>query len=90
MTKRSTNVIKEYRNFLWLTDKNGKVLNQPEPGWDHAMDAIRYALTSMQRKERTDEKAVEEAAEAYAAFEPKSFEQEYGAELESSLSFINS
>ncbi len=49
------------------------------------MDAIRYALTSMQRKERTDEKAVEEAAEAYAAFEPKSFEQEYGAELESSF-----
>lgn len=47
VTKRSVNVIKEYRNFLWMTDKNGKVLNKPEAGWDHAMDAIRYAMSSM-------------------------------------------
>lgn len=47
VTKRSTNIIKEYRNYLWLTDKNGKVLNIPEGGFDHLMDAIRYAIVSL-------------------------------------------
>lgn len=44
VTKRSANIIKEYRNYLWETDKNGAILNVPESGYDHSMDAIRYAL----------------------------------------------
>ena len=44
VTKRSTNIIKEYRNYLWFIDKNGKVTNVPEEGFDHSLDAIRYAL----------------------------------------------
>lgn len=47
VTKRSTNLIKEYRNYLWLTDKDGKVLNEPTPGMDHALDAVRYAINSL-------------------------------------------
>lgn len=47
ITKRSVNVIKEYRNYMWQTDKNGKVLPEPEHTWSHSMDAIRYALQSM-------------------------------------------
>ena len=47
VTKRSINIIKEYRNYLWMIDKNGKVINQPEGGYDHTMDAIRYAITSI-------------------------------------------
>jgi hypothetical protein len=47
ITKRSTNTIKEYRNYMWLTDKEGKIINQPEPGNDHSMDALRYALQSL-------------------------------------------
>lgn len=47
MTKQSTNLIKEYRNYLWMTDKNGRILNEPEGGLDHAMDATRYALNSV-------------------------------------------
>jgi phage terminase large subunit len=47
MTKRSVNVIKEFRNYLWLTDKNGKILNEPDAGFDHSMDAIRYGLSSL-------------------------------------------
>lgn len=35
MTKRSVNIIKEYRNYLFQVDKNGKVLNDPEGGNDH-------------------------------------------------------
>ena len=46
MTKRSVNLIKEYRNYLWKTDKNGKIINQPEGGNDHLLDALRYALES--------------------------------------------
>lgn len=44
ITKSSINLIKEYRNYLWQTDKDGKVINTPEQGFDHLMDAIRYAL----------------------------------------------
>ena len=49
MTKRSVNVIREYRNYLWDTDKNGKILQVPESGFDHSMDAIRYGLVSLIR-----------------------------------------
>jgi len=51
VTKRSTNVLKEYRNYLWQTDKDGKTINEPDVIFNHAMDAIRYALNSMNRQE---------------------------------------
>ena len=47
VTKRSVNIIREYRNYLWETDKDGKILNVPEGGWDHAMDAGRYAMETL-------------------------------------------
>lgn len=47
VTKRSVNVIKEYRNYLWETDKDGKILNVPEHVWSHSMDAVRYAIVSL-------------------------------------------
>ncbi len=46
VTKRSVNVIKEYRNYLWKTDKDGKILNEPEHQFSHSMDAIRYGMES--------------------------------------------
>lgn len=51
VTKRSGNLIKEYRNYLWATDKQGKILNEPEGGLDHALDAVRYAFTSLAPKQ---------------------------------------
>lgn len=50
MTKRSVNLIKEYRNYLWETDKDGKILNVPEHTFSHSMDAVRYGLTSIIKK----------------------------------------
>lgn len=47
VTKRSVNIIKEYRNYLWRVNKDGKVLNEPEGGLDHHMDGIRYAINSI-------------------------------------------
>ncbi len=49
MTKRSVNIIKEYRNYLWETDRQGVLLspNVPEHTWSHSMDAGRYAMVSL-------------------------------------------
>jgi len=46
VTKRSINLWKEYRNYLWMTDKDGTIINTPSPIWNHHMDWIRYALNS--------------------------------------------
>lgn len=46
MTKASVNLIKEYRNYLWKTDMNGKMLGVPEGAFNHLMDATRYAINS--------------------------------------------
>lgn len=43
VTKRSTNLQKELRNYQWKKDKNGVYLNEPIGAWDHANDAWRYA-----------------------------------------------
>lgn len=51
VTKRSINVIKEYRNYLFLTDKNGTIINEPDHLWSHSMDAIRYAFSSFRSSE---------------------------------------
>lgn len=47
VTKRSLNLMKEYRNYLWETDKEGKILNEPIGIFNHCMDAIRYAFDGM-------------------------------------------
>lgn len=49
MTKRSVNLIHEYRNYLWLTDKDGKILNEPEHTFSHSMDAVRYGIVSLKK-----------------------------------------
>jgi len=50
VTRRSFNILKEQRNYMWLVDKNGKTLNVPDPSCDdHHMDGIRYALTTLGR-----------------------------------------
>lgn len=49
ITKRSLDVIKEYRNYIYEKDRNGKLIapETPVSGNDHAMDAIRYAFSSI-------------------------------------------
>ncbi len=47
VTNRSTNIIKEYRNYMWLTDKNGRIINEPDHTWSHSMDAFMYGLNSI-------------------------------------------
>ncbi len=52
VTKRSLNVIREYRNYVWETDKDGKITNEPETMYKHSMDAIAYALSSIKDPQR--------------------------------------
>lgn len=47
ITSKSKNGIKEYENYAWKIDKDGNVLNVPEEGWDHLLDAMRYGMESM-------------------------------------------
>ena len=45
VTARSVNLIRELRNYKWKEDKNGKQLNEPVDSFNHAIDAMRYAIT---------------------------------------------
>jgi len=47
VTKRSVNIIKEYRNYMWEVDGDGHIINVPEHMFSHSMDAGRYALASI-------------------------------------------
>lgn len=57
VTKRSLNLIREYRNYMWKTDKEGRILNVPEDMFNHALDAIRYGMESL-RPRQDREKAI--------------------------------
>jgi phage terminase large subunit len=54
VTKRSVNILKEYRNYLWDEDKStGQTLNKPMDIFNHSMDAIRYSFSvNMARDDR--------------------------------------
>lgn len=56
VTKRSVDVIHEYRNYLWETDKDGKILNEPEHTFSHSMDALRYGIVSLVSQRTTSAK----------------------------------
>jgi len=47
VTKRSVNILKEYRNYFWLSDKDGKIINTPQDYDNHHLDGIRYAIESI-------------------------------------------
>lgn len=47
ITKRSVNGLKEYRNYLWETDKDGRILNVPIDMWNHFLDATRYGFEGL-------------------------------------------
>jgi len=47
VTKSSTNIIKDLRNYLWKVDRNGKALNVPNHDFSHSPDAIRYKIVDI-------------------------------------------
>lgn len=53
VTNRSINLIHEYRNYMWETDRDGRIINKPIDAFNHCMDAIRYGLESYMRASTT-------------------------------------
>ena len=51
ITRRSTNVIKEFREYMWDSDRTGKPLNAPVKENDHAIDALRYVYTYPKKRQ---------------------------------------
>lgn len=47
VTKRSVHLWEEYENYSWMEDKDGTIINEPKPGYDHCMDSIRYAIKNI-------------------------------------------
>lgn len=50
VTNRSTKTIKAYRNYMFMKDRDGKVINEPDDSvheWSNPMDALRYAFESL-------------------------------------------
>jgi phage terminase large subunit len=62
VTKRSLNIIKEYRNYIFITDDEGKITNEPRDLFNHSMDAIRYAIAFLNPVVEDEETYVPEVA----------------------------
>ena len=50
VTKRSVNLIKELRNYKYITDSNGQITTKPIDEFNHAIDAIRYYVSYKKSK----------------------------------------
>lgn len=46
VTKRSANLIKEFKNYTYRQNKEGKWLNEPIDAYNHGIDAVRYVVLS--------------------------------------------
>jgi phage terminase large subunit len=58
ITRRSFNTLKEYRNDLWMVDKDGKILNVEDPKCaNHSLAGIRYVLCTLIPDDMESEKA---------------------------------
>lgn len=44
ITQRSVNVTKEFKNYVYHKDKEGKITNTPVDAFNHAIDAVRYVV----------------------------------------------
>jgi phage terminase large subunit len=55
ITKRSVNIIKEYRNYMWMTDRQGKIVLEPDEPFHYSMDAVRYGVVGVMPTDPVDE-----------------------------------
>ena len=50
----SLNLQKEFRNYKWQTDRDGRILPHPQDNWNHGVDAVRYVcLNKLAHRNRT-------------------------------------
>ena len=53
ITRDSTNLIKEFRNYKWK-EKDGKSIGVPIDMWNHGVDALRYATIDLKAGSKSD------------------------------------
>lgn len=64
ITKRSTNCIKELRQYCYDRDKTGKLLNKPIDAFNHCIDPMRYlAIKKLSGKNVIDTSVADDAYE---------------------------
>lgn len=51
ITKRSTNYIKSYRNFMWQTDREGKIITKYDHYWSDGMMSVVYAMLAFRPRQ---------------------------------------
>lgn len=49
-TRDSKELEQEFLTYAWRKKRTGEIIDEPEDGFDHAMDAIAYAVRDMERK----------------------------------------
>jgi phage terminase large subunit len=52
ITKRSLGTIKEFRNYKYIQESDGKFTNKPIDDYNHACDALRYGLIGKMAKKK--------------------------------------
>lgn len=57
VTARSKNIWNEYTHWMWDRDKEGRWLQRPENGGDHALDGIRYFMSRHLKKSSSNSEA---------------------------------
>jgi phage terminase large subunit len=50
ITSRSVNMIKEFKNYKFIEDKNGNILNKPVDMFNHTIDPVRYICYNKKSK----------------------------------------
>jgi phage terminase large subunit len=61
VTRRSFNILKEQRNYVWLVDRDGKILNVEDPKCaNHHMRGIAYTLCNLAPIKRRHERRRQE------------------------------
>lgn len=58
ITRRSTNLRKEFETYKWKVDRNGNTLNEPIDEFNHAIDASRYGISAKMGKRTSGFKAM--------------------------------
>ena len=49
VTNNSVNLIKEFRGYVWETDKTGQATGNPVDNFNHLIDAARYTISEKER-----------------------------------------
>jgi phage terminase large subunit len=60
VTKRSINLWKEYRGYVWIIDKDGRITDVPIGFNDHLMAAVRYGMSPMIARHEVSEQEIAE------------------------------